>query len=69
MYSIIEFDLGSCAIRRCCLEETTKQYTASHPHCLIIKMKGDYRDMTEQGLKKRCLTEIRSVVDFYLSVL
>lgn len=69
MYSIIEFDFGSCSIRRCCLEETAKQYTASHLQCLIIKIKGDYRDMTEQELKKRCLTEIRSVVDFYLSLL
>ena len=67
--SIIEFDLSSCSICHCCIEETHKQYTANYPQCLVVKIKGDYRDMTEDGLKKRCLMEIRSVVDFHLSTL
>ena len=69
MHSIIEFDLINCSIRYCCLEETHKNYIAQYPQCLVIKIKGDYRDMTEDGLKKRCLIEIRNVVDFHLSTL
>lgn len=69
MHSIIEFDLATCSIRRCYLEETANQYTVFCPQCLVIKIKGDYRDMTEQGLKKRCLMEIRNVVDFHLNTL
>lgn len=81
MYSIIEFDLSNCSIHHCCIEdciedeETYKQYIAHYqyathyPQCLVVRIKGDYRDMTEDELKKRCLIEIRSIVDFHLSIL
>ena len=75
MYSIIEFDLSNSSIHHCCIEETHKQhiayyqYSVHYPQCLVVKIKGDYRDMTEDELKKRCLMEIRSIVDFHLSTL
>lgn len=77
MHSIIEFDLSNCSIHHCCIEdeETYEQYIAHYqyavhyPQCLVVRIKGDYRDMTEQELKKRCLMEIRSIVDFHLSTL
>lgn len=69
MHSIIEFDLDTCSIHHCCLQETPKQYTVSYPQCVVVRIEGDYRDMTEQEIKKRCLMKIRRVVDFYLTVL
>ena len=69
MHSIIEFDLSNCSIRHCYIEEKHKQYTLQYPRCWMIKIKGDYRDMTEDEIKKRCLMKIRDIVDSYLSIL
>ena len=69
VHSIIEFEFSTCQIYRCCLQEAPKQYTVSYPQCLPIMIEGDYRDMTEREVIKRCLMKIRRLADFYLCVL